>query len=300
MIQLDRILCPVDLSEQSAEALRHGLALARLYRARATVFHAYMDVQPPVTAAALPGGAAMAMPVSSREEVLATLRRFSAAAGAAPGEVEVVVSAGAPAAAIARAAAELRADLIVMGTHGGSAVARVLLGSVTEKVLRTTDAPVLTIPPAATPAAAPRYQTILCALDFSDASRRALEYALLLAQQDQARLVLLHAIEGLLDDVRMTEASHFTVPEYVRYRTEDAAARIEAAIPDDARQWCRPEVRIVPGAASRHLVGAAIELPADIVVLGVHGRSVMERFLFGSTADHVIRRAPCPVLTLRG
>jgi nucleotide-binding universal stress UspA family protein len=114
------------------------------------------------------------------------------------------------------------ADLLVMGTHGRSGFEALFLGSVTEKVLRSTRVPVLTVPPAVERVESVVYKTILCPIEFWDASTRALEYALTLAQETGARLILLHVVEQLVDAPQLGEVSQFSVPEYRRYLEEDA------------------------------------------------------------------------------
>jgi nucleotide-binding universal stress UspA family protein len=136
-------------------------------------------------------------------------------------------------------------------------------------------------------------------VEFSDPSTRALEYALRLAEETDARLVLLHVIEALTDETRLGEISHFSVPEYYRRLEEDARARLKSAVPEEARVWCTPEERVVFGKAYRAILQVAEEKTADIIVMGVHGKGALNRRLFGSTTDHVIREARCPVLTLR-
>jgi nucleotide-binding universal stress UspA family protein len=177
-----------------------------------------------------------------------------------------------------------------------------VLGSVTEKVLRITQRPVLTVPPpVGSPLPGPPlYKTILCPLDFSDASTRALEYALSLAEEADARLILLHVVEGFIEPGQLGENVHFTVPEYRRYLEQDAMSRLRAAVPEEARLWCKPEERLASGKAYREILRVALESNVELIVMGVHGRNAMTAWLFGSTTQHVVRHATCPVLTLRG
>ena len=89
-------------------------------------------------------------------------------------------------------------DLIVMGTNGRSGLARAVLGSVTERVVRQSTIPVLTIPPSAEwqeSAELMPFDPILCASDFSPACRKALDLAILMGQEADARLILLHALQ---------------------------------------------------------------------------------------------------------
>ncbi|MBI4485859.1 MAG: universal stress protein [Acidobacteria bacterium] len=214
---------------------------------------------------------------------------------------KVIVAEGTPSQEIVRHAETLRADLLVMGTHGRGGFERLFLGSVTEKVLRSTHVPVLTVPPPVERVETVVYKTILCPTEFSDPSTRALEYALTLAEETDARLVLLHVIEGLVEEARViTEASHFSVPEYYRHLEKEARARLTSAVPEEARVWCTPQERVMSGKAYRVILQVAEEVDADVVVMGVHGKGALNRRLFGSTTHHVIREARCPVLTLRG
>jgi nucleotide-binding universal stress UspA family protein len=240
-----------------------------------------------------------AAPFPEPHEVVEEVRRFSGLPAASATRAEVVVTEGYPAKEIVRQAERLPADLIVMGTHGRRGFERIFLGSVTEKVLRSTQAPVLTVPPPVERVGTVVYKTILCPIDFSDPSTRALEYALMLAQESDARLILLHVVETLVDAQALGESSHLGVPEYWRYLEDDARARLKAAVPETARAWCTPDERVVSGKAYRVVLDIAEQEKAEIIVMGVHGRGTLNRLLFGSTTHHVIREARCPVLTLR-
>jgi nucleotide-binding universal stress UspA family protein len=160
---------------------------------------------------------------------------------------------------------------------------------------------VLTVPRLATADAAHAltFKTIVCAVDFSQASRCALDYALSLAQEAGGRLLLLHAIEGL-SEVPSPLTPHFDVAEVTRTLTLDARAQLEALVPEDARAWCEAEVIVGHGKAYREVLRVAAERHADLIVLGVQGRGAIDLTLFGSTAQHVVRAATCSVLTVGG
>ena len=70
-------------------------------------------------------------------------------------------------------------------------------------------------------------------------------------------------------------------------------------MPEEARDWCRPSLRIGHGKPYREILGVATEDAADLIVMGVHGRNPLDVALFGSTTNHIVRQATCPVLTLR-
>ena len=233
MVNIDRILCPVDLSQFSRDSLHHALALAKWYEAQVTVCHVYSGPQPLFTG--MPGNVSLPPPVQPGD-VADDVRRFCAPSLGDSGQsVEIVVREGNATKEIVLLAEQLPADLLVLGTHGRSGFERLFLGSVTEKVLRTTHAPVMTIPPPVTQPGPALYKTILCPLDFSDASTRALDYALSLAQEADARLILLHVIENLLGEGGASEMSHLSVSEYDRYLEEDAMARVKSVVPEAAR-----------------------------------------------------------------
>lgn len=279
MVTINRILCPIDLSDFSRDALQHGLMLAEWYAAKLTILNVDEgDV--------------------NAQERSDELKRFCAPLPAASAErIDVVVRTGDAAKEIRAEAERLPADLLILGTHGRSGFERLFLGSVTEKVLRTTRVPVMTIPPAVREASSPAYKTILCALEFSDASLRALEYALSLAQEANARLILLHVIEDVLSDVQVKALGNPNLVEYYRRLEQDAAARLEAVVPDEARNWSRPEARVLQGRAYREILKTVSAERVDLVVMGVQGKST-RTLMFGSTTHRVIREAGCPVLTL--
>lgn len=289
MVQIQRILCPIDFSEASGHALEHAVTSARWYGGQITVLHVYREP---------PSDDVGVLPPIEPQDVVEKVRRFCASAMIG-GPPEIVVTEGNPSKEIVRLAERMPADLLVMGTHGRGGFERLFLGSVAEKVLRTTRSPVFTVPPPVqTPAASPvLYKTILCPVDFSDASSRALEYAVSLAKEAGARLILLHVVEGVNDQPR--EMAHFTVPEYGRYLEEDAMARLKAAIPGEARAGFTLEERVAVGKAYREILRIAADTGAELIVMGVHGRGAVDHWLFGATAHHIIREATCPVLTLR-
>lgn len=296
MVDMQRILCPVDFSDASCHALEHAAASARWYGAQITLVHVY-SIPIPWGAAAGAPAAVPVLPAVQPDEMIAEVRRFGAGVlgDASP---EIVVTEGNTAKEIVRLAEERQADLLVMGTHGRGGFERLFLGSVTEKVLRTTSRPVLTVPPPIQTATAGPiiYKNILCPLDFSDASSRALGYALSLAKKTDACVTPLHVVEGFIESGELNINAHYNVPEYRGYLMEDAMTRLKAAIADD-RAPCKSEPKVVSGKASREILRIAVETQADLIVMGVHGTGAADRF--GSTTHRIVREAPCPVLTLR-
>jgi nucleotide-binding universal stress UspA family protein len=307
MAEIERILCPIDFSDTSRHALEHAFAFARWYEARVTIFHVVnvpVPVMPASGLAAMPPiGVAEDLsqnPPRRPEDVAEEVRRFSGLRNDVdPQTAEVVVVEGNAVREILRQAEQMPADLLVMGTHGRSGFEALFLGSVAEKVLRSTHMPVLTVPPAVERVESVVYKTILCPIEFSDPSTRALEYALTLAEETSARLILLHVIEQLVDAPQHGQLGRLSVEEYRRSLEDDARVRLRSAVPEDTRTWCTPEERVLSGKAYRVILDVADQEKAEVVIMGVHGKGALNRRLFGSTTHHVIREARCPVLTLR-
>lgn len=302
MIAINRILCAVDFSDHSRRALEYAAALGVYFEARVTALHVY-SVAPVATAApfGLEAVQVVGIPELNREAVTAAAERFVAQVPQAAG-VHVHVSEGLRVSDEVLVQANLRnADLVVVGSHGRSGFERLLLGSVADRILRRSSRPVLVVPPQAEggPVAQAPFRRIVCAIDFSGSSVRALAYALHLAEEADARLVLLHAIE-------LPPELHELIPldtEVSRLRTAAEHAcrtRLDALVPEQARTYCTIETRVVEGKAHREILAAADGLGADLIVMGVQGRGAVDVAVFGSNTQSVVRAARCPVLTVRG
>ena len=299
MIQVRSILCPTDFSDFSRRALAHAVPLARWYEARLTVLY----VTPVLPA--VPGFAPFVSPLTlepiPRERLIDDVRAFAESASSAGIAVDCVVREGGAVPHILEQARDAAADLIVMGTHGRGGFEKLVLGSVTEKVLRKAPCPVMTVSAAAVGAAPhepPDLRTILCAVDFSQASGEALRYALSLAQRARARLTLLHVLEWPEKEIRQPRLIDFT--EYRRFLERDARQQLAASVPAEARQWCDVREEVTAGKPWREILRLAGEDGADLIVMGVRGRGPVDLMLFGSSAHHVVREAACPVITVRG
>lgn len=141
-----RILVPTDFGPASAIALSYGIDLARTFNATLHVLHAVVDVVPVSPVTALYGPEHAGVLVSMDEDARTRLRALVASrTDAPPDTVQAVVRSMSPANAVLEYAAEHGIDFIVMGTHGRSMVAHLLLGSVTETVVRSAACPVLTV-----------------------------------------------------------------------------------------------------------------------------------------------------------
>jgi nucleotide-binding universal stress UspA family protein len=185
-IEIERILCPVDFSEFSARALERAVRLGNWFDARVEVLHVIPFVMP-----AGPGlpyfPAPPTVTTAQREQAGYDLDRFVETFLEEGVPIETRVREGDPWRLICDEAEAIAADLLVLGTHGRSGFEHLLLGSVTEKVLRRAHCPVLTVgnvPPH--PRKGPLFRRILCAADLTPASEHTLDMALSLAEERRA------------------------------------------------------------------------------------------------------------------
>jgi nucleotide-binding universal stress UspA family protein len=303
MISVKHILCPVDLSDCSQLALSHAVALGSWYDARVTALHVFSEV-PILGPVAMPG--AVALPAVSvhevdRDAVFNCLRKFVASVSR-DNAVEIELAEAVDARReILEQIKILNADLLVMGTHGRSGFDHLLLGSVTEKVMRQATCPVMVVPRHAAKAAAPSsppFKRIVCPIDFSSSSIHALSFALDIAQESDAKISLLHAIEM---PPELSEVTFGKEPDVYAIRAAAEAEylrRLRALIPFEARTYCTITTQVAEGRAHQEILRVAGEEQADLIVMGVRGRRSVGVMIFGSNTDAVIKAARCPVLAV--
>ena len=309
MVRIENILCPIDFSDFSRHAFDRAFAIARSHRALLTALHVVpIQLATPVLPYIEPqtlGPFEMSGP--DRERIVRELRQFLAV-DAATGVRVACETTEAPDVheEILVHADRLAADLIVMGTHGRSGFERLMLGSVTERVLRKARQPVLTVPagsPDAPGAGQGAFDRILCAIDFSDCSMTALGYAASLAEESRARLALVHVIELAPPAYDPLVGPPIDLPGYRQACETAGRERLRNVIPMALRTStgiaAGIEELVVCGKPHHEILRLAEERQSDLIVLGVHGRNVVDRLLFGSTVEPVVRRARCPVLTVR-
>jgi nucleotide-binding universal stress UspA family protein len=305
-----RVLCALDFSDASDEALRQADARARRDGAELAVFHAieHVSAMQPLAPALGEQGV-----VEAEQRARDLLReRVTAVTGRAGTDVQVYVAVGRAHAEVVRAAERLLADLLVIGSHGGSGIARVLLGGVAEKVVRHAHCPVLvararthTPGPARTPAspAAPASdarEVVLAATDLSDPSLPAVELGAREAERRGARFVVLHAID--LGELGMTgihtpSALMASVPaEAIAHLRASVTEQIARALGD---LGVTAEIAVVEGPSAAVIVRHAEELGADLVVVGTRGRTGISRVVLGSVAEKVVQNAASSVLAVR-
>jgi nucleotide-binding universal stress UspA family protein len=297
-MRITRVLCPVDFSDPSLRALHHAAAVAAWYHAPLDVLHVVPEPMP----AALPLMMVGLRPAA--EDVKAVAARalgdfIVRARLAAPRRAEV--RDGPAVETIVGYAAEIGADLLVMGSHGREGLGHLLFGSTAERVLHKAPCPVLVVPlHAAEPSSADRvrFSRILCAVDFSPPSARGLELALSLAREAGGSLTVLHVVEALTEP-ELEALPPTGVRLHVDALTSQARERLHASVPREAHAWADVVETVRYGRAALAILREAEERGADLIVLGAEGHRGLGRMMLGSATHTVVRRAACPVLTVR-
>jgi nucleotide-binding universal stress UspA family protein len=278
------ILCPTDFSEPATLALYYGKHLADCFGARLAVLYADPFSPPPYFTS------------GQVEDLARTIEHFKAAAhgylaryvrehiASGPMEVEIVVSENQTVPAILLTADEKKADMIVMGTHGRSGINRLMLGSVTEKVLHETDRPVLTVREKKGAAELSRVSIhqVLCPINYTEVALKALEHAVGISKCFEAELLVLHVIESYSTGIK----------------EEEEHGRLCAWIPDSIRSRCSLKEVVRRGDAAERIIEVASSAGCDMIVLGAQHKRFRDTTVLGTTTLRVTRHAPCPVLTV--
>jgi len=277
-----RILCPVDFSDQSASALRVAGTIAHVFASEVIVLHV-QRLEAPVYFTLAQTQALEAQLRRSNRSARKHASEFARQNLPARIESRVIIANDDPVNAILKAQHEHSADLIAMGTHGRSGLARVRLGSIAESILHQAEVPILTVGPRVKRSAAPgSIQQVLCPVNFRPGSQAALEHAAALAGATGAVLTIAH-IDEALDSPTTAAAMHSLCD----------------GIPATVRQHCTVKEVVKQGAAAAQIVHEVEASQVDLLVIGSHPRNLLGSVLLGSTTETVIRSASCPVLSVR-
>jgi nucleotide-binding universal stress UspA family protein len=293
----DRILFPTDGSDGATAALESVLDVAAAHGATVHLLSVANTTHSP---AERPEGAEQTLAGRAQQAVAAAADR--AAERGVDTTTEVLE--GSPHRRICEYAVDVDADVVAMPTRGRRGLARYLLGSTTERVVRRSEVPVLTFHPGGDNAddgedGAPfdyPFETVLATTDGSDCARAALERAVDVANRTDAALHVLSVVDtrNLGVDVR-TDVYRDALEETVRDVVDDAAAfATDAGVPPAASV-----VEFAPS-VSRGVRSYVEDHDVDLLVVGTHGRTGFDRFVLGSVAEFLVRTSPVPVLTVRG
>lgn len=298
-MRFHRILVPTDFSKPAAEAAAWGASLAGRLDGQLTLLHV-LDL--PEWEWGLDGLTEDVKDLQVRllEQSREKLRELAASlAETAGSEINCRARAGMPAREILGEIRETPMDLLVLSTHGRRGLAHALLGSVAEKLVRTSTCPVLTVKAGEKPPSG-SLEDVLFATDLSRASLDALPAAVELARKLGGTLTALHALEQIRLSIGTFEQVFGLSAEQMQQRLETRARKavreqLEPLLPEELEL----HVKLVGGDADEAIVREAAAGGHDVVVMATHGHSHLGEALLGSTAERVVRTSTVPVLTVR-
>jgi nucleotide-binding universal stress UspA family protein len=295
MFDMRSVVCATDLSEGSNKALFLAAFIAGRYKAKLVIAHV-IDL-PAVT----PYGETMVDPqeLQARVEQSAKTQVTDILSGAKGLDWELKVSIGYPAKEIQETVRQSQAGLLVAATHIRSGIERLLLGSVTRKLIFTLRVPFLVVPGhlPLERTALHKTESILVSTDFSLYADNAMDWGFDFARAfDAKRVILATVIEaGQLDQILAADPQK---EEGLAGKLVDQLReKLLSKVPPDLKS--RVEVTVLAGHPHDELNKFAILNRLDLIVMGVHGRGFIENLMVGSTTDRLIRLGQFPVLAVR-
>jgi len=322
-IEPKKILCAIDFSDFTDTILSYGKSLALEFESTLCLCHIVQKTI--MVSSHMPPYLDYAG--IENERIRHTREELEKIANSIDVNCDILVSAGHPADEIEEMATQNNVDMVIAATHGGSGVKRFLIGSVTNRLVKTLTCPLLVLHSKKKHIASEndqgiKLERILVGCDFSRDSQLAFDYALSLAQEFQTQLFLAHVMRPTeqielpaSDYIKLQEGDTigWTYSEYIdlqkRTYNEDwpkktaVANRLEKQlsnmVPAESRNWCTPVTILLEGQPYKELIDYAESERVDMIVLGIRGHGLLEQFLVGSTTDRVISRASCPVLAVR-
>ena len=284
MIRINKIMVPVDFSEASTRAVQYGLSLALDLKARLVLIH-IVPFDPVVYEKAKSDLLEM-IPADTRERL----------------DFEIIVKAGEVRRELIGVVEDKEIDLIVMGTSGRSYFDRLLLGSVTDRLLRKVHVPILTVshvdPDKEFHTTGPsRLRHLLYATDLAESFEEGLEFSIRFARGLDASLTVAHVVRPADAAFYGMEAAAF-FPDYadeVRTRAEERLSRAVALASDGGTPI---STAIAEGVPYETINRFARDYKADLIVINIRNKGLLERAVLGTTAERVIRTATVPVLSV--
>lgn len=292
-MNLRKILCAIDFSSGSQQAMRMATRIATEKGAELVLFHAWY--LPPLVYA----GGPVAVPPGVLQDVYDDAKRNLDEVLREVGmlglpRVSAKLVSGLPSAMIVSELEDPAYDLAVLGTHGRTGWSRVLLGSVAEKVVRHAPCSVLTVRPEGE---IKPFTNILCPTDFSETAQQAADLVIEVVTPGGKGVTLLHVL-----DLPVAFSGEPKVEGFVR----DLDTRASKALDEWAvRLRSKTTVPITTRARIGNPAAQTLEVldedpTIDLVVMGSHGRKGIARAILGSVAEKIVRHASCPVLVARG
>lgn len=299
MIKLQKILFPTDFSRCADQALTHAVFLAEIYGAELHILHVVtlFEEQPDLFSSELDETEKMIRIIEDKAEK--QLNKIADASGT--DDMKIITSqkrAISVALAILEYASDNDIDLIVMGTHGRRGLEHIILGSAAEEVVRLSKCPVFTIRETEEVRMISSLNNILVPIDFSEHSKNALLYSKEIADSYKADLQLLHIIEDTMHPA-FSLTGKSSIFDLVPGIEEDSRNRIVQMAKEAGLTQENVKIIVKGGKASHDIIKFAADNPIDLIIIATHGLTGLEHFLLGSVTEKVVRRAPCPVFTVK-
>ncbi len=285
------ILCPLSLSPSGKSALVQALSIARWYDAEVHILLVRAQRRTSLTPVATPLADARLEP---------RFTQFLDVVNPGGTRVSVVELPGDPVTAVNDYARRTAADLIVVPKHGRPYGAYWRPGAYAADLARVVSCPTLAVPETqkAGPQAKVPFIDILCPIDFSAASVAAMHRALVLAQQSAGRAPEDAVAAGYPYETVYSGARAMRLIEDYDARVRKTSQEMRRLVPADAYNWCKVDTTVVSGVPHRSILATAVEIGADLIVMGLPHRGAIDRVVMGSTTTPVLRRANCPVLVV--
>ncbi|MBV8225730.1 MAG: universal stress protein [Verrucomicrobia bacterium] len=294
-----RILVPTDFSRNAQEALQFAVLLASQLGAKITLLHVIeWQIDSKILGAL---EFISELNKDAEERAAGRLEKLARATVAADLLEETVLRFGQPHLHILEVANDLNIDLILISSKGRTGLRGVLLGCTAARIVRHALCPVLTVHPrtepnslrAKTPGPGPIINRILVPVVFSDECASSLRFATTLARMMHAQLVLLHVVLPLPRNYTRHLAEVQECDAQLRADAEQHLKELAATVPEDVKT----RVLVRQATPYRGIIDAARQNRCDLIVLPTRGLKGLEHYMLGSTAEKVVRHAPCPVLT---
>ncbi len=296
-VQFKNILCATDFSDYSNHTILYGVELAKEFEAGLTICHV-IDL----SSIAIYGEFQLE-PVEQQSRIMAdAAEQLDKLVGDQPVKWEPLIALGKPADEILRLVEEKDIDLVITATRGRSGLKRLILGSITERLMRTLDCPLLVVRSPAQDSGVVselsiRLHKILVGCDFSPDSDQAFAHGLSLAQEFEAELHLAHVIEPPVQP-NLIHVETVISGEIQEDHRNLLIEKLKEMVPAEAANWCTPQLTIMEGQPYHELVKYADTRNIDMIVLGIRGHGLVKTLFLGSTTDRVVRNSTCPVLSV--
>jgi nucleotide-binding universal stress UspA family protein len=303
-LQVRNVLVPVDFSAPSLSAVEFALPLIKKFGADLHLVHVFAKDYPITALVALP----LVLPeVEIDRSVHRHLKEIAKKYSIALRRENLHGLKGRPFEEICRLARDINIDLIVIATRGNTGFKHLALGSTAERVVRYSPCPVLVVRGADRKQKASRngkfsrralgFRKILVPIDFPEWSMKGLAYAKAWARQFKSTLVLLNSVHFQYY-VASDEYARYDLPLLMRYAEKAAREQMRDLVRKTDWNGLEVEISLQVGHAGQQICACAEDGGVDLIVTSTHGTTGLKHVLIGSTAEYVVRHAPCPVFVV--